>query len=67
MEPAFVKNVEHLTDTLLGKAVDNPLEAIRTADAILSIVTKALPTLPGETPFPIPRGIYEQLKSLDGK
>ena len=67
MEPSFIKNAEQLTGKLVDRAVENPLEAIRTTDAILSIAAKVLPTLPWETPFPIPRGIYEHLKVLEGK
>jgi len=67
MEPEFIKSAEVLTGKVLDKAIENPLEAIRTTDAILSIAIKALPTLPWETPFPIPRVLYEQFKSGGGK
>lgn len=67
MEPKFIKSAEQLTDKFVGRAIDNPLEAIRTADAVLSIAAKVLPTLPWETPFPIPRGFYEQLKTMERK
>jgi len=67
MEPQIIKTAEQLTDKVIDRAIDNPLEAIRTADAILSIAVNALPTLPWETPLPIPRGIYEKFKAAEGK
>ena len=67
MEPPFIKSAEQLGGKFLDKAIENPLEAIRTTDAILSIAAKVLPTLPWETPFPIPRGVYEQLKVMGEK
>lgn len=67
MESLFIKNAEHITDKLLDKAIENPLEAIRTTDAILRIAAKALPTLPWETPIPIPRALYDQMKEMGGK
>lgn len=59
--------IKALTDRVIDRAIDNPLETIRTTDAILHIAVNVLPTLPWETPFPIPRGIYEKLKGAEGK
>ena len=56
------KIVEQLTNKAIDKAMDDPLAAIRTANSVLAITVKVLPTLPWETPLPIPRGIYEILK-----
>ncbi|MBU0792234.1 MAG: hypothetical protein KKC55_17490 [Gammaproteobacteria bacterium] len=58
---------EKLTNKAVDKVMDDPLAAIMTADSILSIAVNVLPTLPWETPFPIPRVIYEKLKKAEGK
>lgn len=54
---------ERFTDNLVNKAIEDPLETITTADSVLSIASKVLPTLPWETPLPIPRALYDQLKA----
>ena len=58
---------ERFTDNLVNKAIEDPLETITTADSVLSIASKVLPTLPWETPIPIPRALYEQLKTAEVK
>lgn len=67
MEPPFIKTAEQSMNTAVNKAIENPLEAVRTVDSILSLVVKVSPTLPWETPIPIPRALYDQMKEMGGK
>ena len=67
MEPAFIKTAEQSVNTVINRAVENPLEAIRTTDAVLNIAFKLSPTFPWETPFPIPRALYDQMKEMGVK
>lgn len=67
MNEGIAQIAERFIDKAVDKAVDDPLATIRTTDAILHIAVNVLPTLPWETPFPIPRGIYEKLKEAEGK
>lgn len=63
-----VQNIaERFTDNLVNKAIEDPLETITTADSMFSIAAKVLPTLPWETPLPIPRALYDQLKAAGVK
>ena len=58
---------ERFTNNFVDKAIEDPLQTITTADSVLGIASKVLPTLPWETPFPIPRALYDQMKDAGVK
>ena len=49
-------------DKLLEELIENPLGLMDRANIAVDALTKVLPTLPGETIIPMPRGLYEKLK-----
>lgn len=51
-----------LVDRFVNDAVNDPVAVLDRTDTIVEIGMKIIPTLPGEFPFPIPRGIYEKIK-----
>jgi len=68
-EPAPLSNIPepsraaiNLTDKILEKAVEDPLTTMANIDTVITFVHKVLPTLPGEAPLPIPRGLYDKMK-----
>ena len=65
--PSFVETVEKSANKAIGKAIDNPLEAITTADSVFYEATNILPTFPWETPIPIPRRLYNYMKEIGVK
>ena len=72
MAPIFSKiDTEMIAERVTNKFVDNviedPLQTITTVDSVLGIASKVLPTLPWETPFPIPRALYDQIKDAGVK
>ncbi len=51
-----------LVNKFVDDAVNDPAALLTRADSIMEIGMKIAPTLPGEFPIPIPRGIYEKIK-----
>jgi hypothetical protein len=60
--PFMDKVHEKAQDKLIEEIIDNPLALMDRANMGMDIITKLLPTLPGETAVPMPRGLYEKLK-----
>lgn len=53
--------VREMAGRAIDNAIDDPLTAVARMDSASSLAAKLLPTLPGEFPIPIPRGLYENL------
>jgi hypothetical protein len=53
-----------LTDRFVNDAVNDPVAILDRANTITDVCMNLAPTLPGEFPIPIPRGIYERIKDI---
>jgi len=60
--PEIVKPVMSLTDRIIDKAVEDTLTTVGQIDLLLELAYKLSPTLPEESPIPMPRGLYDKLK-----
>jgi hypothetical protein len=60
--PFLDKVNEKAQDTFITDMLENPMNMVEKASAGLELLNKILPTLPGETVVPIPRGLYDKLK-----
>lgn len=54
--------INRAKDKFINDVIENPLDVLTRIDTTSEILTKLAPTLPGEFPFPIPRGIYDKIK-----
>lgn len=51
-----------LTDRIIDNAVKDPLTTVANLDVLIDLAYKLSPTLPEESPIPMPRGLYDKLK-----
>jgi hypothetical protein len=58
---SFGGMVREMAGRAVENALDDPLTAVARVDSASSLAAKLLPTLPGEFPIPIPRGLYDVL------
>lgn len=58
----LVRLANQAADKMVDRAIEDPLAAAANLDGAMGLIVKLLPTLPGEFPIPIPRGIYEKLQ-----
>jgi len=60
--PPAARILTNLAEKAMDHAIEDPLAAAANLDGAMGLIVKLLPTLPGEFPIPIPRGIYEKLQ-----
>lgn len=60
-EPPIARFLYSLGDKIALKAMEDPLSFLVQLETITTVGMKFLPVLPGEYPYPIPRGIYDIL------
>jgi hydroxyethylthiazole kinase-like sugar kinase family protein len=58
---SFGGMVREMAGHIVENALDDPMTAVARVDSASSLAAKLLPTLPGEFPIPIPRGLYDNL------
>jgi len=59
----FIDRVnERAQDKAIEEIIENPLALLDRLNTGIDLITRVLPTLPGETMIPMPRGLYEKLK-----
>ncbi len=51
-----------LTDRFVNDVVNDPIAVLDRANTLADVCVNIAPTLPGEFPIPIPRGVYERIK-----
>ncbi len=53
-------------ENAVQKAIDDPIGSLANVDAAAGLLIKMLPTLPGESVIPMPRGVYDKLREQQG-
>lgn len=53
-----------LTDRFVNDVVNDPIAVLDRANTLADVCANLAPTLPGEFPIPIPRGIFDRIKDV---